>query len=268
MQEIDLSHWDTVHQLSAEQVISLATGVDPYSIASLPPTLTAKQRLLRQHLKEGYFRAAAWAFDMAKHISADADAVEDAYDCVGRLHIPANGHSPLKGKFRSLSYHAEKTGLIPSLALAAAFEMAAIARFDSDSLEWIHRQGESLPADAIFVRLAIHDWLEILGWRSEYNFAPWSANPVSKNMEQTVSDRPNIRWPWGDYETPLLRLLPLVYEEHWKKYDPKRPATAPKSQVVEDWLVSTHKAPRRVAEVIAQLFRAEAIPNGPRRDAK
>ena len=78
----------------------------------------------------------------------------------------------------------------------------------------------------------------------------------------------NSKWPWGDYETDLLRLLPLVYESHWRGYDPKRPASAPKSLVVENWLVQEHKAPKRVAEVIAQIFRADALPNGPRRTTK
>ena len=84
----------------------------------------------------------------------------------------------------------------------------------------------------------------------------------------TREDTVHAGWPWGNYETKLLRLLPLAYEEHWKNYDPTKPETAPKSDNVTSWLVSEHKAPQRVAEVIAQLFRADSLRPGPRHKGK
>jgi hypothetical protein len=269
MTQTDLSHWDTVEKLSATQLIKLAIGIDPYTQAFREPTQIAKERLLSEHLEKGHLNATAWALDVGKQIAADEEVIAKALAMAFDLNIPANGASPIISKVRGVAHHAGKTGLMPSVNLVYAFELAAFEKFDADSLDWIKRQGESLPDDAMFERDAIHDWLKFLRWQSAYNFAPWRDATASKATEKTAdSNLQKHRWPWGNYETKLLKLLPLVYEEHWQKYDPARPTTAPKSEVVTDWLVTTHNAPRRVAEVIAQLFRADAIPKGPRRETK
>ena len=269
MESIDLSHWNTVEHLGAEQLVALAVGVDPYSNQHATSTQLAKQKMLRGHLCEAHLRAANWAFAAVQRIAADELAMSVLRRDPIPLGIPADGHSPLPEKWANLSIHAGKIGLLPSEELRFAFEAAFWDGYIPETIDRLCNFEGTVLVDAMFERDAIHEWLNFLGWQSAYNFAPWRDESAAKATEKSAdSNSQKARWPWGNYETNLLKLLPLVYEEHWQKYDPARPTTAPKSEVVVDWLVATHKAPRRVAEVIAQLFRADAIPNGPRREAK
>jgi hypothetical protein len=71
-------------------------------------------------------------------------------------------------------------------------------------------------------------------------------------------------WPWGKHETKLLRKLADATEKFWKLYDPDDPSTAPTNQQVEKWLESEGVS-KRVAEVMAQMLRADSLPPGPRK---
>ncbi|MDP1527677.1 MAG: hypothetical protein Q8M20_17885 [Rhodocyclaceae bacterium] len=72
------------------------------------------------------------------------------------------------------------------------------------------------------------------------------------------------KWPWGDYETDLLRMLASAAEEWWSTYDPASPATAPTNQEVKDWLVGQGVSDR-IAESMATILRADGLATGPRR---
>lgn len=72
------------------------------------------------------------------------------------------------------------------------------------------------------------------------------------------------RWPWGDYETKLLRELAAAADKFWKNYDPSDPTTAPKSEQVEAWLIE-RKVPSRTAQVVAKILRADGLRPGPRK---
>lgn len=76
--------------------------------------------------------------------------------------------------------------------------------------------------------------------------------------------QPNPLWPWGEYETPLLRVLAETAERFWVNYDPSQPDTAPTNQQVVEWLIS-QKVSGRVAHVIATILRDERISPGPRK---
>lgn len=71
-------------------------------------------------------------------------------------------------------------------------------------------------------------------------------------------------WPWGDHETKLLRSLAVAAREWWTTYDPSDPATAPTNDQVTSWLESQGES-KRVAEVMAQILRADGLPMGPRK---
>ncbi|MDG4559998.1 MAG: hypothetical protein P9E88_01760 [Candidatus Competibacter sp.] len=71
-------------------------------------------------------------------------------------------------------------------------------------------------------------------------------------------------WPWGDYETELLRKLALAAKRFWVLYDPEDPTTAPTSTQVSQWLIQQGVA-SRVAEIMAQILRADGLPKGPRK---
>ena len=71
-------------------------------------------------------------------------------------------------------------------------------------------------------------------------------------------------WPWGDYETELLRQLAAACKEFWSDFDASNAESAPKSEAVKGWLVQRGVG-SRVAEVIAQILRADGLRAGPRK---
>ncbi|AMP36821.1 hypothetical protein [Ralstonia solanacearum] len=72
-------------------------------------------------------------------------------------------------------------------------------------------------------------------------------------------------WPWGNHETKLLRALAEAGEQWWSTYDQDDKTTAPTNEDVAAWLRQKHGVAARVAEVMAQVLRADDIPQGPRR---
>ena len=73
-------------------------------------------------------------------------------------------------------------------------------------------------------------------------------------------------WPWGTYETGLLKHLAAAVQEFWTKYDPAKPRTAPTNDRVVNWLKG-RKVPMRTAQIIAKIIRDEKAPHGPRPSA-
>src|SRR5688500_13405933 len=71
----------------------------------------------------------------------------------------------------------------------------------------------------------------------------------------------NAPRPWGSHETKLLRKLAQAAEKFWERYDPDDPGTAPTNEQVSAWLQSQDVTPR-VAEVMAQILRADGLPSG------
>lgn len=72
------------------------------------------------------------------------------------------------------------------------------------------------------------------------------------------------KWPWGDYETKLLRILAEAVDEFWTLYDPEDKSTAPTNSQVIAWLKERGVA-NRMAEVMATILRADGLPPGPRK---
>jgi hypothetical protein len=88
-------------------------------------------------------------------------------------------------------------------------------------------------------------------------------------LEPAVNAAPG-RWPWGGHETELLRWLVAAAEKFWANYDPEDPSTAENSEAVVAWLRKQRMAngrqiAKRVAEVMAQMLRADGLPTGPRK---
>jgi hypothetical protein len=101
------------------------------------------------------------------------------------------------------------------------------------------------------------------------NFGAWARSiryPLP--AEFPWQDEPALplsrEWPWGTYETELLRYLALAANRFWRNYDPKDPSTAPTNNDVIGWLVE-HGVAKRTAEIMATILRAEGLPSGPRK---
>jgi hypothetical protein len=96
-------------------------------------------------------------------------------------------------------------------------------------------------------------WAEGLGWTLPDGF------PRPPVASQDLASR----WPWGTHETKLLRELAAAAQQFWTSYESLSPATAPTSEEVEDWLIARGIVAKRVAEVMAQMLRADDLRPGP-----
>jgi hypothetical protein len=97
------------------------------------------------------------------------------------------------------------------------------------------------------------------------DFVEWcNAKGIKHNVPNRTAPIPTTKWPWGGYETELLRKLASAAEEWWSTYDPVSPATAPTNQEVKNWLVGQGVSDR-VAESMATILRADGLATGPRR---
>jgi len=72
------------------------------------------------------------------------------------------------------------------------------------------------------------------------------------------------KWPWGNYETSLLKHLAEAAKELWALYDPSEPSTAPTNEQVEKLLVGRGLSSSMAAKM-ATILRADGLPSGPRK---
>ncbi len=97
-------------------------------------------------------------------------------------------------------------------------------------------------------------WAKSVGYKIPSEF-PWHEEEF-----RTM----NHEWPWGSYETELLRKLAAAANRFWKLYDPSDPTTAPTSEDVTDWLMKQGVAERN-ARVMATILRSDNLRPGPRK---
>lgn len=145
-----------------------------------------------------------------------------------------------------------------------------VAKRDAVLSEWLRRwrvaenhiEAGTLPAKVSHPgsksRVKITDftaWADGLEWKLPDEF------PRAKKALQAGGSK----WPWGDYETELLRLMAEVTTHLWSSYDPSDRDTAPTNAQVSGWLKKKGVS-ERTADVIASILRADGLPQGRRRD--
>jgi hypothetical protein len=86
--------------------------------------------------------------------------------------------------------------------------------------------------------------------------------PAPTGVKASASD--HGKWPWGAYETKLLRDLAEAAERFWVRYDPADTTTAPTNEDVIAWL-EDRGVSNNLAKAIASILRAEGLPPGPRK---
>jgi hypothetical protein len=277
---MDLNHWNLVEEFTIRQTASLIAGWDPNIERIHEADIAAKVSLITSTLTEAIGRSAHRAAMFLRN-NPKSSAARDCAD-VDRRFVPATSVA---------GYVSEAYNLLVVLE-SGQFEGKDPLLLDelneySDLCARVSECAVEVDSEEVLLdRWTICRWCDVTRIRSIYEFAHedmWigseaaSCNRVYSQAAEastkpasndTASSRSPVMWPWGGYETKLLRLLPLVYKAHWENYDPVQPHTAPKSEAVEEWLVSNHDTPRRVAEVIAQLFRADELPRGRQRSRK
>ena len=141
-----------------------------------------------------------------------------------------------------------------------AFEQAHIEAKEQESYHWpilagiyglrdkLQRQFESEGKDSkkVVLRSVLDDLAAVL------------EDDLPATREKATQE-----WPWGTYETALLRKLAHAVSRFWIHYDPADPGTAPSSEVVSAWIQEQGVA-KRVAEIMAQIVRADGLRTGPR----
>jgi hypothetical protein len=96
-------------------------------------------------------------------------------------------------------------------------------------------------------------------WANSFNWPLPEGLPWTPNMDLSISG-----WPWGRYETELLRKLAAAADKWWKNYDPSDPTTAPTNDQVAEWLVKRSVSSTN-ANAIARILRADHVPMGRRK---
>jgi hypothetical protein len=96
-------------------------------------------------------------------------------------------------------------------------------------------------------------WLKSIRYPLPESF-PWQDQALSPLSRE---------WPWGTYETELLRHLAAAANRFWKNYDPADQTTAPTNSDVIAWLEAKDVS-KRTAEVMATILRDDALPHGRR----
>jgi len=72
------------------------------------------------------------------------------------------------------------------------------------------------------------------------------------------------RWPWGTYETKLLRDLAAAVNKFFVLFNPDEPDTAKTNEVVSEWLQKERGLSKNIADAIASIIRPENLPRGRR----
>jgi hypothetical protein len=132
----------------------------------------------------------------------------------------------------------------------------AVARIGHDLQATVPSRPSRLPWDHSYVRMdAFVKLAETLNWELPVEFP----RPTPQ-QEPTPAQS---AWPWGGYQTDLLKHLAAAVQEFWTKYDPAKPTTAPTNAKVIDWL-KRRGVRDRTAEEMTKIIRADKAPRGPR----
>lgn len=96
-------------------------------------------------------------------------------------------------------------------------------------------------------------------------FAKWSERfpwdlPDQFPGRRAATNNPPAGWPWGAYETPLLKELAAAVRHFWTEY---KPDSAPTKDQVIAWLTKRGRTLNE-ATAIAKIIRPHDLPDGPR----
>jgi len=254
MSSIDLKHWHVVEKISVEQAGFLIAGVDPFDLSSPCSANIARGRTFEIAIRQASERAFAYAHHLVHRLDQEP-------------------HDPHLVDIWEMSEDFER--YLPSLELR-------------NSVSEVLRDPENVPllvpVDPWFSETVyggeLMRWMEANNIESAYTFpdgqmvvirehglttwAEWRADRESAELPAHGVSESGVSWPWGDYETMLLRKLAGAAERFWVNYDPTDATTAPTNAQVITWLKSQGVA-ERTAEVMATILRVDGLRPGPRK---
>ncbi len=153
---------------------------------------------------------------------------------------------------------------------AAVVNEIAQSNIPGAFIAWAKRIGWSFPPELeskVAERGPIADWRSMYEQERTVHAATIQrANARIAELEEALAkakDAASHRWPWGTYETELLRKLAATAQQFWLNYDPSDPSTAVNNDTIVAWLQQKDVS-NRIAKAIATILRADGLPTGPR----
>lgn len=251
----DLRHWRAVEKLSAEQAALLVSAVDPYDVASANGSDAARARTLELAMREATSRAGLYAWEVARDLDrhpANAEHI-DIWERTGSY----DRYLPSIEMRRSVAAVFKDPENVPILIPVDPWFSETLD--GKELMRW-------LIANSIESSYVFPDRQEVvIQERGQTTWGEWRGERAARNKTLFDSADTMAQWPWGEYETSLLRKMAAAAQRFWvDNYDPTDRTTAPTNVQVSDWLRSQGVADR-TADVMASILRVDGLPTGPRR---
>jgi hypothetical protein len=170
---------------------------------------------------------------------------------------------------KQLEAHAghEKCAFLLALhrACAEATWASANPRLETYTDETLINQGSMGQRSGLFfdchvrpTHFALH--CHSMGWP-----VPLGLGRLIKPSDRASKAADALVWPWGRYETEMLRHLHAAVLRWWIRYDSTDPTSAHTQLEVRDWLVKERGLSKKKAEAIAAIIHTDdPLPKGPR----
>jgi hypothetical protein len=201
---------------------------------------------------------------VALSLAVEPDSItwESSGLCAGTLRVAASAPDKLK-----LDQELKRRATIVERVGACADPgHVGLRLVDHHPLYKANLSNKIRPADFLgWVRGAATDWTIPPELVELAEHSQLTAHPTSDGS-QTNSGLTSARWPWGNYETDLLRCLEAAARRFWVRYDSTDPTTAHTVEDVANWLQSEFNLSQNKAQAIATILRADGLPTGPRRE--
>ena len=243
----ELKHWHAVEKISVEQAGLLIAGVDPFDTSASPAEM-ARGRTYELALRQAAERAFSYAHSLVHRLDQEP-------------------HDPALVDIWEMSDNFDR--YLPSIELRNS--VAEVLR-DPENVRLL------LPIDPWFSETVYSDeitrWIEANRIESAYEFPgeqhvvvrdrglttwkDWHADQLAAVSTQIGAPSSSEGWPWGDYETALLRKLAAAAQRFWVNYDPSDATTAATNAQVTSWLKAQGVA-ERTAEVMATILRVDGL---------
>lgn len=200
-----------------------------------------------------YFaKMATWSLDEAVALSlGKVPSVVNRNSMEGERYMPAAWHhSPFPREYARRSELVRRAG--------SAYELNDPTT-PADFLAWAKHLDLSLPPE---LESEVEKRTPMVDLRRELEVAQTRIADLERELVG-MREANSSRWPWGTYETRWLRQLDKAVKRFWLGYVPTDPSTANTNATVSAWLQG-QGVPQRVAEVMAQIIRADGLRPGPR----
>ena len=275
MDQVDLSHWDTVDILTAQEAISLAVGYEPALDDFINLETEGRRVLLMRHMEDAHGAAMVWAAELTKRATTLGIGEKLAAALGVERSPPVDGRLPLEfdGWTMNMQSRVGRNGLLFTIDVQESFDLLANGKYvpaPRGTIATLFAAIGQLNKPHTMVKLQrkhFQDWLDHIGWQSPYSFNSKSAIAIEGETHGVqgpcIDNKP--RWPWGAHDTKLLRALEQTAKKWWVHYDPADHTTAPTNEAVIAWVIAQGLASENIAKAIASILRADGLPSGPRK---